>query len=297
MRDNRVNYVVVGSFTLIVLVGLVVSIALLTGRTGATDSYFTVLRSVPGIARGTQVLFQGYPVGNVDRISPLRREGELGYRVDLSVQKGWGIPADSLVYLTMGLLAAVNVNIDGGESQSLLEPGSEIGSRETSDIVETLTDVAGDANHLMSQVDSLLETKVKPLVVTVTEEIRLLSERLAALLSEENVEHVSRTVANFDEASLEASQLVQELRATRRAADAMIARLDSLADKNEENVDRILLDLRHALESIARHIDNVNRNLEVTSRNMNEFSREIRANPALLLRGRPPAEDPHGERP
>jgi len=297
MRDNRVNYVVVGSFTLIVLVGLVVSIALLTGRTGATDSYFTVLRSVPGIARGTQVLFQGYPVGNVDRISPLRREGELGYRVDLSVQKGWGIPADSLVYLTMGLLAAVNVNIDGGESQSLLEPGSEIGSRETSDIVETLTDVAGDANHLMSQVDSLLETKVKPLVVTVTEEIRLLSERLAALLSEENVEHVSRTVANFDEASLEASQLVQELRATRRAADAMIARLDSLADKNEENVDRILLDLRHALESIARHIDNVNRNLEVTSRNMNEFSREIRANPALLLRGRPPAEDSNGERP
>jgi len=108
---------------------------------------------------------------------------------------------------------------------------------------------------------------------------------------------VSRTVANFDETSLEASQLVQELRATRRTADATIARLDSLVEKNEENIDQVLLDLRHALESIARHIDSVNRNLEITSRNMNEFSREIRANPALLLRGKPPADDSDGERP
>ncbi len=52
MRDSRINYVLVGSFTLLVLGGLVVALALLAGHTGATDRYVTVLRSVPGIAAG-----------------------------------------------------------------------------------------------------------------------------------------------------------------------------------------------------------------------------------------------------
>ena len=297
MRDNRMNYVMVGSFTLVVLVGLVVSIALLTGRTGPTDSYFTVLRSVPGIARGTQVLFQGYPVGHVDGIHPVQRDGTLRYRVDLRVRKGWGVPEDSLVYLTTGLLAAVNVNIDGGTSETLLRSGSEIQSREATDIVEALTDVAGDANHLMKQAAMLLETNVRPLVESVAAEISVLSQRFSSLLSEENMEHVRGIIASLDEASLDASRLVQELRRTRKTADVTLARIDSLVENNEENVDRALLDLRHALESIARHIDNVNMNLEMTSRNMNEFTREIRANPALLLRGKAPPDDSDGMSP
>lgn len=42
MKNNHLNYVIVGAFVLVVLVGLVAAVAALTGRTGATDEYFAV---------------------------------------------------------------------------------------------------------------------------------------------------------------------------------------------------------------------------------------------------------------
>jgi phospholipid/cholesterol/gamma-HCH transport system substrate-binding protein len=49
--------------------------------------------------------------------------------------------------------------------------------------------------------------------------------------------------------------------------------------------------MRHAVESIARHIDAINQNLEGASRNMYEFSRQLRQNPGLLLGGTPPKDE------
>jgi phospholipid/cholesterol/gamma-HCH transport system substrate-binding protein len=42
---------------------------------------------------------------------------------------------------------------------------------------------------------------------------------------------------------------------------------------------------------VAQHIDAVAQNLEGTSRNMAEFSRRLKANPGLLLRGGRPETD------
>jgi phospholipid/cholesterol/gamma-HCH transport system substrate-binding protein len=294
MKNERVNYLVVGSFTLVVLVGLLVFLALLTGRTGATDAYFTTFRSVPGIASGTQVLFQGYRVGHVEAIEPMLRDGRPHYRVDLSVQRKWRIPEDSVAYLTTGLLAAVNVNIDGGESASMLAPGAEIRGQDATDVFAAISSVAGDANDIIRHVDLILEKDVRPLFEAVATEIAALGERLRLLLSEENVGNVRRILGNLDATSSDVASLAGELHTTRKNADAMLARIDAMVAGNEENVDRALLDLRYALESVARHIEVVNRNLEATSVNLNDFSREIRSNPSLLLRGKPPPVEGNG---
>ena len=45
-------------------------------------------------------------------------------------------------------------------------------------------------------------------------------------------------------------------------------------------------DLQHTLETVARHVDAISHNLEVTTHNMNEFSRQLRENPGVLVRGR-----------
>jgi phospholipid/cholesterol/gamma-HCH transport system substrate-binding protein len=296
MKDKRINYVVVGSFTLVVLVGLVVSIALLTGRTGATEPYFTVLQSVPGISRGTQVLYQGYPVGQVAQVKPIRRDGRQQYQVDLLVQKGWKIAEDSVVFLTEGFLAAVNVDIHGGAAETFLQPGAEIQSREPTDIFAALTNVTGDVNDLMEDVNVILQENVKPLFDTVAEEIRLVGRRVDSLLSEENVEHARRILVNLDVTSTEVAGLASQLHTTRHTLDVLLTKVDSMVDNSEEAIGQALVDLRYSLDSVARHIDAVNRNLEGTSRNMNEFSRAIRANPALLLRGKAPPDDVDGAR-
>jgi phospholipid/cholesterol/gamma-HCH transport system substrate-binding protein len=294
MRDSRINYVVVGTFSLAILVGLVTALGLLAGRTGVTDRYFTVLHSVPGIAPGTQVLFQGYRVGHVDDLQPITRDGKQRYRLELSVRRGWKIPDDSMAFLTTGLLAAVNVNIDGGASATFLEPGAEIHGQEATDIFAALSSVAGEADDIIRNVDIILDKNVRPLFETVAQEIGMLSGRLSTLFSDSNVESVGRILTNLDATAGDVSGLAQELRDTRRHADLMLGKIDALVDGNRGHVDQAMLDLRYALEAVARHIDAVSRNLEAASRNMNDFSREIRGNPAVLIRGKAAPEDADG---
>ena len=49
MRDSRRNYLVTGIFVLGMLVALLAWIALLSGRTGATDPYFVRFANVMGL--------------------------------------------------------------------------------------------------------------------------------------------------------------------------------------------------------------------------------------------------------
>ena len=46
MRTSKINYFIVGMFVIVMIVGLVVSVALLTGRTGATDGYHAYYSNV-----------------------------------------------------------------------------------------------------------------------------------------------------------------------------------------------------------------------------------------------------------
>ena len=45
-------------------------------------------------------------------------------------------------------------------------------------------------------------------------------------------------------------------------------------------------DVRHTTAALASHIDAITSNLEDATRNANEFSKQIRENPGVLLRGR-----------
>ena len=67
MTNHRINYALVGFFVLVTLVTLIATIAVLTGRTGAVSTYFTTYENVGGIKFGTQVLYEGYPIGQVER--------------------------------------------------------------------------------------------------------------------------------------------------------------------------------------------------------------------------------------
>ncbi|MDP7667464.1 MAG: MlaD family protein, partial [Rhodospirillales bacterium] len=110
MRSGKVNYLIVGGFVIVMMTALVVSVALLTGRTGATDGYFTVYRNVTGVKFGTQVLYEGYPIGQVETVTPVEAEGGMRFRVEYTVREGWLIPEDSVAQIAApGLLSALTI--------------------------------------------------------------------------------------------------------------------------------------------------------------------------------------------
>jgi phospholipid/cholesterol/gamma-HCH transport system substrate-binding protein len=149
MRDDKRNYVLVGGFVIAMLAALIVWIALLSGRTGPMDDYYIVYDNVMGLKTGVEILYEGYPVGRIEDIRPVERDGRPAYRVDVGVKRNWPIPVDSRAAITApGLLASVVVDIRAGSSPERLSPGSEIPGEEAGDVMAAVNSAARELGRV-----------------------------------------------------------------------------------------------------------------------------------------------------
>jgi phospholipid/cholesterol/gamma-HCH transport system substrate-binding protein len=294
MRNEKRNYIVVGAFVIAMLVALILWIALLSGRTGATDDYYIVYDNVMGLKTGVEILYEGFPVGHIEDISPVDREGRRSYRVDVSVTRDWPIPEDSVAkFAAAGLLSAYVLDIRAGESQTLLEPGSEIEGQEAQDMLSAVNAVADEALRV-------IEESVRPMLASFAEgapgivdnvdqftvELNKTVDQINAILSPVNVERVGKILENLDNATGEFATLIEGLGETRLLVGGLIEKVDALLEEDQGELNVAIRDLRRTLAAIARRIDSITSDLESTTRNMNEFSRQLRENPGVLVRGR-----------
>ena len=111
--------------------------------------YYIEFENIIGLAPGGQILYEGFPVGEIDKIEFVRHPEESMYRLDVNIQDEWEIPSDSLAVMTQAsLLSAVVVDIQSGVSQTTLPAGSKIPSVGSTSILTTLSSVAGKINNL-----------------------------------------------------------------------------------------------------------------------------------------------------
>jgi phospholipid/cholesterol/gamma-HCH transport system substrate-binding protein len=303
MRDPRKNYLVVGTFLLILLATLVVWLAVLSGRTEATHPYFMEFNNVMGLKEGGQILFEGYPAGQIEDILLMRDPETPTYRLNVSIRKGWDIPDDSRAVITQaGFLSAVVIDIHAGKSPNMIAPGDRIASIGATSILSTISSVA-------SKIEELSETTLKPLMENLTEgtsalkdlsidvpiilgnlktfsvELKDTTHRFKVFLGR-NTKRVDTILTDVEVASGNISDLTIEFRKTRKRIDHLLASMDTLIANNRETIDHSITDLHYTLEVIATHVREIASNLESTTRNMNEFTAEIRRNPSTIIRGR-----------
>ena len=325
MRSSKINYLVVGLFVCGMMAALVVTIAALTGRTGAVDNYYAIYRNVTGIKFGTQVIFEGYPIGQVEKVTPRPQEGGMVFRVDVAVVSGWKIPANSDVEIAApSLLSAKTLSIHAGTSKAALKPGDEIPTVGSADVF-------GAMGTLADQISGLIDGEVKPLLQNVGIAVKDINKFLvsdgnelvkdaAGLVKDlgDRIPRIAHQIETFSTNMSDASEQVMKLASSKnresierllkdmnatvgqvqgvlRTMKQVMANLDQLVVEPKENVGKILKETRYIVDSVSRHIDAINQNMEGAARNMNEFSRQIRANPGLLLGGSP-QEDKTGRR-
>lgn len=324
MRDHRLNYVAVGAFVLAMAAALIGVVSVMKGRTGATDPYYLVLDNVADVKYGTQVRYEGYPIGQVERIAPFAEGSLMRFRVDVGVRRGWRLPTDSLARVgSSSLLSAKTIDIRRGHSAATLKAGDAIPSAPPVDIFSVVTKVAGefgdlsrgslrplltDVGNLVRRFGGELETETMRLLQSlnrISGEIegragaiatrldsfsRRLDEsgrHLREILSPQNAATVRQTLNDIHKTSRGFATTGQELNATLGQVNSLIGSVDRMVASNRGNVDRTLTDLRFALGTIAQRIDGIMHNIDGSSRNLNEFSRLIRQNPGLLLGGSP----------
>lgn len=296
MREERRNYLVVGVFVLAMLTGLLVWLAVLSGTLRATHGYTAVYDSVMGVSPGTQVLYEGHAIGRVEEVRPETRDGAIRFRVRLAIQRDWRIPEDAeAVIAKPGFLGSVVIDIRGGRSATALEPGSEIRAGAEPDVVAAVSSVA-------SRLNDVVDERIAPLLDGVPEildnlgefsaELNRTGDQLGRVLDAENVRRVGSILANLEGASARLARFGGDLSATRERLDALLGRVEGLLQENRGTLDHAVGDLHESLEAFAVRSDAIAHDLEVTSRNLAEFSRRIRENPSLLVRGGPGPEEP-----
>lgn len=388
MKNDRINYIIVGGFVIVMLTGIVIAVAMLSGRTGGTDTYYTSYEDVTGLKFGSQVMYMGFPVGQVEEISPELENGSMVFRLELALTdrfKDWKVPNDSVARMkSAGLLSAMAIDIRAGEDQTYLEPGDSIEGQPAIDIFAAVSETA---NSLKRLTDTRLEPLLTNLhghidtfgqtladdgsaavrnlsvfsqtladrgpelideIVSLSGSLKATSDSLAQILSVENADkldgvvdnvlkasvglallseearedvrvllgpdsqkRINSMVDNFSQASANVAEvltpkttkkiqsaldnvglaahniadLTSDLHSTRESLDSLLVGLNAISDENRPDLRASVTDLRHTLRSLSQRVDSITYNLEGASRNLSEFSRVIRNNPAVLLRG------------
>ncbi len=230
--ETRANYVLIGAFTLAVIVGAFLFVLWLTGasKTPEHKTYRIVFTgSVSGLTRGSSVLFNGLNVGSVRSIDFLEKDpSRVAALVDVAGRTP--IKTDTKARLELqGLTGVAAIALTGGaETTPSLEPGKD---------GEPPTIYAEP-----SQLQNLLES-VQRLSVRADELIGKANKLL-----DENSASITDTLANADTFS----------KALADNASGVNAALKGVAD-----LGRTLAPLTNKLQSLSDDVDNLVKAVDV----------------------------------
>ncbi len=302
MKRDNINYLYVGSFTIVMLLLLFVVLLKITGRGSHSDTYYTVYENVSGIREGTTVTYGGFQVGKLIAIEPIREKAKTKYKLQLAIKSGWPIPVDSFVrVISPGLLAESQIDISEGKAIALLKPDGVLASRASLDMMAVLSSMGGEFSNLNKaglipllkninkQVDGFGNNL--PEIVGDSRELisslNTISKKLANLLTDENSSRMNNAINNTDTITSNLVSLSSRLNNITEQLQGLITNSNKLLADNSDDIHHSMLDLRKALNSVSQNMETIMYNLDVSSRNISEFSHQIRSNPSILLNGKP----------
>lgn len=330
MKRENINYIVVGLFVTVMLAVFFVVMYKVTGTAGPGDTYYVTYSNVTGVKYGTPVLYEGYQIGQVEDVTPLRENGKTRYRLKLNVEQGWVIPSDSVAsMLASGLLSAITIDIKEGESPEPVSPGGTIQGEEATSIFNAVNDVAAELrtlsqdsirplisnldkeiNLLSSELHSLISDNIRPMVKRLDEQLdQQLMEDLAALLNKlnqsadqllivldnDNLTNLNEFLANMQSASGTLNEVIFRIEDTRAAMNEVLLNIDGVVSENQDAIKTSVNDLQKSLNMVSKNINTIFYHMEGSSRNLHELSRLLRENPSLIIKSRAQTDEEESE--
>jgi phospholipid/cholesterol/gamma-HCH transport system substrate-binding protein len=311
MKRDNINYLVVGLFVIAITAALFVVLYKITGRTGPTEHYFVTYENVTGIQYGTPVSYEGFQVGQVEDIKPVRAEGSTRYRLELAIIQGWQIPADSIArIIASGLLAEITIDIQEVESTDLLAPGDEIQGREAANIFAAVNEVAADIQdlshnslkpflgNLNAQIDlltadfhDLTNNSIRPMIDKISKQVEqpelfdelqtLLAklndsaDRLNDVFGNENQENLNLFLGNMKTASGNLNNLLGRLDDTRTEMDALLTNIDVLVNDLDQLLDTNDADIKASISHMQKTLFTISKHINAVSHHLEGSSRNI----------------------
>jgi len=249
--ETRSNYVMVGTVTVALLIGVLAFIVWLAGISGAaTKCYDIYFPAVGGINKGSNVSFSGVSVGQVKKISLLPNRPEFVWvRIDVDQQTPV-LEGTTAQIKSISLAGANEIQLDGAQRG---RPAiTQLGPQGCPVIPASSSGLSA----LLNSAPELLER------------IQRLTERLTELLSDKNQNSIADILENIDKTSKvladrapDLAAAMQDAREAVRQAGIAAQHVSALTDSTNRLVNEqgrpAAEDLRKAIASVQKAADNL----------------------------------------
>lgn len=297
MKQDKINYVMVGGFVFAMLVLLMFVLFKLTGRDTNTEIYHVIFDNVSGIRSGTPITYGGYHIGQIESIKPSQKHERTQYQLMLAIRADWKIPKDSTASIVQpGMLSESLVDIHEGTSKTLLSPGGVISSQESAGILAFVDTFSSDIRPLLSNLSALAKDlhdqfphithNLNYLLI----ELTATAEQLNTLTNYERQTQIYSVLENANKASITVLSLLKEYSDAAGQVKQLLKSSQEIVDSNKSDIKQSVSDLRNSMDALSENMNAIIYNLDTASRNMSEFTRQIRENPGVLLGGKPPKD-------
>lgn len=240
------------------------------------------------------------------------------FRARLRIGQDWPIPRDSRARIgSAGLLQGSAIRIQPGEALESLGDGEALASagREM--------DLLAQLGNLSDTLQILVDETIAPALASIQLQIRTIEgfigvgdesgesqERLAGVFDSlqqlaariESVvdaaqlgrilASVERMAENLGEASADLTGSSAEVQRTVREYGDLAGDLRRIVDRNRPALEGSLDDSQYVLQELAAALVPILANIDAATRDLSALARDLRANPAVILRGRPVEERP-----
>ena len=103
--------------------------------------------------------------------------------------------------------------------------------------------------------------------------------------------HIDNMFSNADEATHHLVMLSKGFDKVNNQLDEVLTKSLSIVGDNDQDIRHSVIELRKTMDAVSGSMQSILYNVDASSRNMNEFTRQLRDNPAVILGSKPPADE------
>jgi phospholipid/cholesterol/gamma-HCH transport system substrate-binding protein len=290
--ETRANYIAVGAFVLVCVIGLVVTLLWLGGAQYSQEfSYYQTHFKGPvtGLGKGTVTRYNGIDVGRITdlKFDPNDPQSVI---VTLQVQPDLNIREDSTASIeSQGLTGGSYVEISGGAAQSPLlvakdgqqYPVIRAAQSSLAQLEQSAPEVVAKMNVAASRLNDLLSDDNRLAIAHILASLDATTSAIARRSGD-----IDGTIQNANAAVTNLRDVSASLKPTIDDADATMRKIGKVADDADAFVNGDGLSQLSGLMSEARRLVGT----------LNKFSEQINRSPTTILFGdRRKGYDPNGK--
>ncbi len=304
--ETRAHYVAVGTFVLAVIFLAFVAVLWL-GHTEfgeqAKRYYIFFSGSVAGLNKGSQVQYNGIPVGRVVdiRVDPNNLEQiQVTVEIDTTIVD---IKSDARAFLDANILNGIaTIQIRGGTREAVnleAQPGHKYpvikaGRSELEEVKASLPELLRDLKEAVRSVNALLNEQNRQAVSDTLQNLRTISGALVEPSKElsEVVDNANKSVVvlksffgDVDQSYTEKGGLKDQLSQTLSDADRLAKNLNELSRQLQQILQENRPGIRSFTQSTLTQVSDLVSDLQRFVAGLSRFASEIERDPARLLFG------------